>query len=134
MEMDMILEQNHEIQDKLVNCLLINDMAYWLSKQGAYFFNHVGDFTPKYFLIDCIISSNDCKLMIRTLFFEPCAHCNDIMIRLVIKWSGILDGVVIRVVPSQQTGFIVFAVFIFDIEVYKKCVIRTATISGNGTQ
>ena len=40
----------------------------------------------------------------------------------------------IRVVPSQQTGFIVFAVFIFNIEVYKKCVIRTETISGNGTQ
>ena len=31
-------------------------------------------------------------------------------------------------------GFIEFAVFTFNIEVCKKCVIRTATISGNGTQ
>ena len=40
----------------------------------------------------------------------------------------------IRVVLSRQMGFLVFAVFIFNIEVYKKCVIRTVTISGNGTQ
>lgn len=89
--------------------------------EGAYFLNHVGDLTQNYVPTDCITSSNDYKLMICTLFFGPCARCNDIMIRLVVRWSGTLDGEVMRVVLSRQTGFLVFAVFIFNIEVYKKC-------------
>ena len=36
----------------------------------------------------------------------------------------------IRVVPSQQTGFIVFAVFIFDIEVYKSVLFEQRQFRG----
>ena len=70
--------------------------------------------------------------MIHTLVPVPCAHCDDIVIKLVIRypgwcsderaclWPG-FDSRKVLVVPIQQTGFIVFSVFTFSIEVYKKC-------------
>ena len=77
--------------------------------------------------------------MIHTLVSVPCAHCDDIVIKLVIRypgwcnderaclWPG-FDSRKVLVVPIQQTGFFLCS---HSASRYIKSVIRTATISGN---